>query len=154
MALRLNSLKTRTALAMSAVIVTLLVANALYLILSKRAELRRGIERSATTFALLTRGPIGTAWAAYHESGVNRFRDLIRDLMSLNPDVERIQVVNTNGQVLFDTREGLVAPPGRTEPLWLQDPERLEAADQPLEGRVGGFDGGVEDPVVDVGPEA
>jgi signal transduction histidine kinase len=127
MALRLNSLKTRTALAMSAVIVTLLVANALYLILSKRGELRRGIERSATTFALLTRGPIASAYATYHESGFNRFRDLIRDLMSLNPDVERIQVVNTNGQVLFDTADGLVAPAGRGGPRWLQDPERLEA---------------------------
>ena len=129
MALRLNSLKTRTALAMSAVIVTLLVANALYLILSKRSELRRGIEGSAVTFALLTRGPIGTAYAAYHESGFSRFRDLIRDLMSLNPDVERIQVVNVNGQVLFDSADGLAAPAARGESArrWLQDPEHLEA---------------------------
>ena len=49
--------------------------------------------------------------------------------MSLNPDVERIQVVNTNGQVLFDTAEGLVAPAARGESArrWLQDRERLEA---------------------------
>ena len=52
MTLRFNSLKTRTALAMSAVIVAILVANAVYLILTKRAELRKGIEERALTFAL------------------------------------------------------------------------------------------------------
>ena len=45
MALRLNSLKTRTALAIVSVIVAILLANALYLILTKRAELRDGIEK-------------------------------------------------------------------------------------------------------------
>jgi signal transduction histidine kinase len=125
MALRLNSLKTRTALAMSAVIVTLLVANALYLILSKRSELRRGIERSALTFALLTRAPIATAYETYRESGFNRFRELVRDLMTLNPDVERIQVLNVNGQILFDTKDAPAVAAG--PPRWLQEMDRLEA---------------------------
>jgi signal transduction histidine kinase len=126
MALRLNSLKTRTALAMSAVIVTLLVANALYLILSKRAELRRGIERSALTFALLTRAPVASAYESYRESGFDRFRALVKDLMTLNPDVERIQVLNVNGQVLFDSLDPPSAAKG--EPRWLREQDRLEAA--------------------------
>ena len=51
MTLRFNSLKTRTALAMSAVIVAILLANALYMILTKKAQLREGIEKRG----LLTR---------------------------------------------------------------------------------------------------
>ena len=129
MALRLNSLKTRTALAMSAVIVAILVANAVYLIMSKRAELRDGIERNALTFALLTRAPICTAWQAYSESGFQRFRELMRDLMSLEDDVVRILIVNVNGQVLFDTDDLDRAPPAPdAPPRWLQERDRLEAA--------------------------
>ena len=50
MALRLRSLKTRTALALSSVIVAILVFNAVYLILTKRAELRKGIAKQKDAF--------------------------------------------------------------------------------------------------------
>jgi signal transduction histidine kinase/DNA-binding response OmpR family regulator len=130
MTLRFNSLKTRTALAMSAVIVAILLANALYLILTKRGELRRGIEERALTFALLTRAPICTGYEAYKDSGFDKFRELMRDLLTLDRDVVRISIINVNGQVLFDTAslddpsaQAAAEPPRR----WVQEPERLEA---------------------------
>src|SRR5687768_9793109 len=130
MTLRFNSLKTRTALAMSAVIVAILLANALYMILTKRAELREGIEQRALTFALLTRAPICTGYETYKDSGFSKFRDLMRDLLKLDADVVRITILNVNGQVLFDT-ESLndSAPPlaGEAPRRWVQEPERLEA---------------------------
>ena len=129
MTLRFNSLKTRTALAMSAVIVAILLANALYLIVTKRRELRHGIEQRALTFALLTRAPICTGYEAYKDSGFYKFRELMRDLLTLDPDVVRIAIINVNGQVLFDTatldQDGAQAaePPRR----WVQEPARLDA---------------------------
>jgi signal transduction histidine kinase len=129
MTLRFNSLKTRTALAMSAVIVAILLANALYLILTKRAQLREGIEQRALTFALLTRAPICTGYETYKDSGFDKFRDLMGDLLTLDRDVVRIAIVNVNGQVLFDTATldaragGSSAEPRR----WVQEPERLAA---------------------------
>ena len=127
MSLRFNSLKTRTALAMSAVIVAILLANALYLILTKRAELRKGIEERALTFALLTRAPICTGYETYKDSGFSKFRELMRDLLTLDPDVERIAILNVNGQVLYDTA-GEGSPASTVSPArWVQDPERLEA---------------------------
>jgi signal transduction histidine kinase len=129
MTLRFNSLKTRTALAMSAVIVAILLANALYLILSKRAELRKGIEERALTFALLTRAPICTGYETYKDSGFSKFRELMRDLLTLDPDVVRIAIMNVDGQVLYDTESlGAATPPAAdAPPRWVQDPERLEA---------------------------
>jgi signal transduction histidine kinase/DNA-binding response OmpR family regulator len=128
MALRLNSLKTRTALAMSAVIAAILVANAVYLILSKRGEMRKGIEEGALTFALLTRAPICTAWESYHEAGVYKFRELMRDLLTLDDDVTRIQLINVNGQILFDSAElDSPGPAGAAERRWVQERERLDA---------------------------
>src|SRR5687768_5327833 len=65
MALRLNSLKTRTALAIASVIVATLVLNAVYLILTKRAELRAQIEHEARTFAELTKKPLAEGRELY-----------------------------------------------------------------------------------------
>ena len=130
MTLRFNSLKTRTALAMSAVIVAILLANALYLILSKRAELRRGIEGRALTFALLTRAPICTGYEAYKDSGFDKFRELMNDLLTLDPDVVRVEIMNVNGQVLFDSsslKAGPQAAASSAPRRWVQEPERLEA---------------------------
>ena len=127
MTLRFNSLKTRTALAMSAVIVAILLANALYLILTKRAELRKGIEERALTFALLTRAPIGAGYETYRDSGFSRFRELMRDLLTLDADVVRIAIMNVNGQILYDTSDASAASPAGVPARWVQDPERLEA---------------------------
>jgi signal transduction histidine kinase/DNA-binding response OmpR family regulator len=130
MTLRFSSLKTRTALAMSAVIVAILLANALYLILTKRAQLRKGIEDRALTFALLTRAPICTGYETYRDSGFQKFRELMRDLLTLDPDVVRITILNVNGQVLFDSATLADAASTAAEPprRWVQDPARLEAA--------------------------
>ncbi|HET7746185.1 MAG TPA: HAMP domain-containing sensor histidine kinase, partial [Vicinamibacteria bacterium] len=129
MAIRFTSLKTRTALAMSAVIVAILIANAIYLIYTKRNEMRDGIEQDAHTFALLTRAPICTGYDTYYQSGFYKFRELMRDLMKLDPDVERIRIINVNGQVLFDSAE--LDEPGAQQPAaparWIQEPERLDA---------------------------
>jgi signal transduction histidine kinase/DNA-binding response OmpR family regulator len=129
MTLRFNSLKTRTALAMSAVIVAILLANALYLILTKRAELRKGIQQRALTFALLTRAPICTGYETYKDSGFYKFRELMRDLLTLDADVVRITIMNVNGQVLFDSATLADAAQPAAEPprRWVQEPSRLEA---------------------------
>ena len=103
----------------------------MYLILTKRAELRKGIEERALTFALLTRAPICAGYETYYASGFYKFRELMRDLPDAsNPDVERILIINVNGQVLFDSREldeaRPPAAPSRAQ-RWVQEPERLEA---------------------------
>jgi len=128
MALRLNSLKTRTALAIASMIVAILVVNAFYLILTKRTELRRDIENRARLFAQLTRTPVCVGYDLYYASGFYKFRELMRDHLRLNPDVERILIVNVNGKILFDSNELDEANPrgeGEVE-RHITDPDRLE----------------------------
>src|SRR5260221_660301 len=105
MALRLRSLKTRTALALSSVIVAILVFNGVYMILTKRQELRQGIDADAATFARLTRAPIASAFLSFYTSDFYRFRELIRDLMVMDRDVTKVLIVDGRGQVLFDSSE-------------------------------------------------
>src|SRR6187431_206275 len=101
MVLRLHSLKTRTALALSSVIVAILVFNGVYMILTKREELRKGIEEDALAFARLTRAPISAAFLTHYQTDFYKFRESVRELMAMDRDVEKILIVSDRGQVLF-----------------------------------------------------
>jgi len=129
MALRLRSLKTRTALVIASVIVAILVLNAVYFILTKQAELKENIERDADRFARLTNALICVGYEDYFDSGFYKFRELIRNAMRLGPHVERIEIVNVSGKVLFDSDElsqtGVQSDERRER--YVEDPARLEA---------------------------
>src|SRR5512145_913559 len=103
MALRLNSLQTRTALAIVSVIVLSLTLNGLYLVLWQRSKTRTRIESEALNFAELTKAPICSAYNDFYESGFYKFRELIKDRMRLNPDLERILIVKMSGEIVFDS---------------------------------------------------
>jgi signal transduction histidine kinase len=140
MRLRFNSLKTRTAVAIASVIVAILVANAVYLILTKRAELRKQTEDQALKFALLTRDRIGSGYDTYAVKDF-KFRDLMREILRLNPDVDRIQIIDIDGRIRFDSTQMDEAGSHGAEPPQrrVQDAERLAAvkavADSILRGR-------------------
>jgi signal transduction histidine kinase/DNA-binding response OmpR family regulator len=130
MAFRLNSLKTRTALTIAAVIVVILVANAVYLILTKKREIKEDIQNRARLFAQLTRAPICVGYDTYYGSGFYKFRELMRDHLKLEPDVEKILIINVNGRVLFDSAEldeMTSRSEGASAERWVEDAERLEA---------------------------
>src|SRR6185503_17021157 len=105
MVLRLHSLKTRTALALSSVIVAILVFNGVYMILTKQEELRKGIEQDAVSFARLTRVPIASAFLSFYQYDFKKFRETVLDLLAMNRDVTKILIVNERGQLLFDSAE-------------------------------------------------
>ena len=129
MRLRLNSLKTRTAVAIAAVIVLIVVANAVFLILTKRGELVRQTEDQALKFALLTCDRIGGSYETYDVQGF-KFKELMRQTLALNPDVDRIQIVDVDGRIRFDSthmdetasHSGFDPPERR-----IQDPQLLAA---------------------------
>lgn len=129
MAFRLNSLKTRMALAMTLVIVAILLANAVYLILIGHRKLRDDIEKQARLFAQLSNEPICVGYDNYYRSGLLKFRELMRELLRPAPDVERIEIIDVNGHLRFDSSELEDAGP-QWDPLakrTIVDPARLEA---------------------------
>jgi len=130
MALRLRNLKTRTAVSIASVIVAILLANALYLLLAKRVELRKDIENRALLFASLASKPLCVGYDLYYSSGFYKFQELLSYYLNLEPDVERVVIINVSGKVLFDSadladgaRERAAAKGER----WVEGGERLEA---------------------------
>jgi signal transduction histidine kinase/DNA-binding response OmpR family regulator len=152
---RLRSLKTRTALALSSVIVAILVFNGVYMILSKRGELRKGIEEDALTYARLTRAPMASAFLSFYASDFYKFRELMRDLLAMNRDVTRVRIANTAGQVRFDSRElqDVSRPPAPGAPTMLEDRERAAAA-RPTDTAVHGRNPAGEETLAVVAPYA
>ena len=68
MVLRLNSLQTRTALAIASVIVASLLANSAYLFYRQHKEIRAQIRSEAENFAQLATGSICSAYETFYTS--------------------------------------------------------------------------------------
>jgi signal transduction histidine kinase len=123
----LRSLRTRLAVVLAALVALVLLLNAAWLLLSARQRMRDRLETSASLFASLATGPIGSAYDAYFDSGYFKFRQIVRDLLALAPDVSRAEIVDVEGRVLFDSRD-LDAPVSAAAPERRLDPVRLEAS--------------------------
>lgn len=122
-----KSLRTRLAGVLAALVALLLLANAGWLVLSARQRMRERVETSAALFASLATGPIASAYDAYFESGYFKFRQVVGDLLATAPDVTRLEIVDVDGRVLFDSRRLKEARPAGP-PTAVLAGARLEAA--------------------------
>jgi len=122
-----RSLRARLATVLAALVACVLLANAAWLVLSARQRLRERLETSASLFAALATGPLCSAFDAYFDSGYFKFRQVVRDLLSAAPDVTRVEIVDVEGRVLFDSDQidESISP---ARPSARLDPTRLEAA--------------------------
>jgi signal transduction histidine kinase len=138
-----RSLRTRLATLLAAIVALVLLVNAAWLLLSARQRLRERLETSASLFASLATGPICAAYDAYADSGYFKFRQVVRDLLAQAPDVARVEIVDVEGRVLFDSAslddaERPVPPAGRLDASHLEAVRRLEPTTLP--GREAGVD--------------
>lgn len=127
---RFNSLKVRTALALAAVLVLLLLLNAAILIPRAWREQRRGIEATARVYARLTTRPLCEAYSLYYASGYLKFRELAGSLLRDSPDVVAIRVVDVEGAVLFDSTALDAGAPAAQPQRVLPEGRTLEAVRQ------------------------
>ena len=129
MLFRVTSLKTRTALAIVSVIGATLLANAVYLILAKREELKRDTEKHAELFAELTHASIAALYATHRDSAPDVLRAELERYLDLEPDVRQILVADLDGRILFDSgpRDGSRADAGWPTGGQIRDRQRLDA---------------------------
>jgi signal transduction histidine kinase len=122
-----RSLRTRLAAVLATLVALVLLANAAWLVLSARTRLRERLETSASLFAALATGPVCSAYDTYFESGYFKFRQVVRDLLATAADVTRIEIVDVEGRILFDSARMDDGASGAAS-LGHLDPVRLEAA--------------------------
>ena len=121
-------------MALATIVAAMLLANAAWLVLSTRQRLRERLETSASLFASLATGPVCSAYDAYFDSGYFKFRQVVRDLLATAADVTRLEIVDVEGRVLFDSVRlddeasggGSGASPRHLDPVRLDAARRLE----------------------------
>ena len=98
-----QSLKIRYALIFTFFIAVILLFNAILLIYFKYKEFQNDVDRRAYSFAKLAVKPICDGYETYFYSGYFKFRELLSNLMSSEAEITEIQIVDVNGNVLFDS---------------------------------------------------
>src|SRR5687767_9730197 len=98
-----QSLKIRYAAIFTFFIAVILLFNAILLIYFKYREFQNDVERRAYSFAHLAVKPICDGYETYFYSGYFKFRELLTDLMSSEPELTEVQIVDVNGKVIFDS---------------------------------------------------
>ena len=64
---------------------------------------RNTLVSQVRAFAKLSAKPIGANYSLYFNSGYLKFKELTQEILSLNNDVERVQIISVKGEVLFDS---------------------------------------------------
>jgi signal transduction histidine kinase/DNA-binding NarL/FixJ family response regulator len=121
-----RSLRIRFVVAISALVGVVLLANAAILVLTSRRQIRGDIERRAIAYSRLAVRPICEAYETYYTSGYSKFRELVTDVVELNPDVARLSLYDTTGRLLFSSEEFAV------EVFNPEDRRRPKATDRQL----------------------
>src|SRR5262245_9713401 len=101
---RRRSLRVKFVVAIAALVALVLVANGLVQALAGRRLLERDIEQRALAHAALAVGPVCTAYELYYTSGFSKFRELVLETNRLEPDLSWLEIYDTSGRVLFDSR--------------------------------------------------
>lgn len=81
--------------------------------------------RDAFGFARISARTVVEAYDSYYASGYYKFREMVADVMRMNPELEALSLIDVEGRVLFDSREFAEGKPDR--PASLDSPEMLAA---------------------------
>lgn len=100
-----HSIKAKYAFAYSALVASFLLVSMGVQVWMQRRALQRDINVNALSYSLLARKPVCEAYEIYYNSGYYKFREIMLDLMKMNPDLLHIAVVDVNGWQLFDSFE-------------------------------------------------
>lgn len=90
-------------------------------------ETKKNLYDSALSFAELSVNSLGDLYLNYYNSGFLTFANQSTDIMALNRDIRKVQIVNPEGEVLYDS--SLVRAQDRTQPTFAQtitDPQILQ----------------------------
>lgn len=115
----------RLAAAGVGIYLALLVMQHLLMVVLTGSAWQRRHSQDAFGFARMSARTVAEAYDSYYASGYYKFRELVGDVMRLNPDLRGLSLIDVEGRVLFDSGEfDRGKPPA---PAVLDSPELLAA---------------------------
>ena len=81
------------------------ISSSFIIIIRETEVAKNSIYESATSFSSLSVTSIVKNYELYYDSGFLKYSEIIDNLMDLNQNVKRIQLINIDGKILFDSNE-------------------------------------------------
>ncbi len=101
----MKSLKIKFAATISLLVIIVLLVNAVATLIVRNRQLKKEIIDTGVSFAQLTVAPLCQGYDLYFASGYYKFREIVSNLMSMNSYLDRVQIVDINGEIKFDSRD-------------------------------------------------
>jgi methyl-accepting chemotaxis protein len=98
-----GSIKTKLNILIGFFLIIIFIGAASILIENNKKSLTERLISQAKSFSQLSVGPIIENYELYFDSGYLKFRELTLKTLDLNSDISRIQIVDTEGNILADT---------------------------------------------------
>jgi len=81
---------------------------------------RKNLISQARSFAKLSAKPVGSTYSLYYNSGYLKFKELVSEVLALDPEIEKVQIISVSGEtlggeVLFDSEELISGKPTKRE---------------------------------------
>lgn len=95
---------------------------------------RENLVTQARAFAKLSAKPVGSTYSIYYNSGFLKFKELVGEILVLNPDIEKVQIISVTGEILFDSSDlGREKP---TETVLIKDQKILDSVGSNSESEI------------------
>lgn len=99
----------------AAILAVVFTAVTLLIIVINTSRLRSGLENDVKAFSALATGPIGDAYVLYADSGTVRIAQEIEKFTDLDANISNVQIIDTQGKVLFDQKKSPSATVSETD---------------------------------------
>lgn len=99
-----HSLKIKFSLSIAFILLFVFTFTSAVLINQNLSYLKQSLSDRAETFVELATKPLGRAYSLYHNSGILKLNDVVKQTMRLNNTIPRIQIISVGGDVLFDSK--------------------------------------------------
>ena len=98
-----GSIETKLNILIGFFLIVIFTGAAFILIENNKKSLNERLMSQAKSFSQLSIGPIIETYELYFDSGYFKFRELMLETLDLNSDISRIQIIDTEGNILADT---------------------------------------------------
>jgi signal transduction histidine kinase len=102
---KFHSVKLKIILPLIVILLAVFLTSSLVIIDRESNAAKDSIIKSADSFSSLSVKYVIDNYNLYYESGFYKFIEVIGNLMTLNTNLEELQIVDVNGKILFDSTE-------------------------------------------------
>ena len=143
----LRSLQFKFSL-ISAVVFLVIFSIASYVLIRQSSEFEKSSLVARTrTFSSLATKPLGDAYTLYFHAGSLKFREILRETLSLNDTVPRVQIISVDGNLLFDSNN-IDNTASQGPNFKISDPKTLQAVSGDQETQVKDENGDINEVIV------